>query len=58
MGYDDGSLAEALDMTTVRQHLADTGSAGAHLLLDALATPAPGPRQVLLPVEVVPRLTA
>jgi LacI family transcriptional regulator len=58
MGYDDGPLAEALDLTTVRQHLAETGSAGARLLLDAIATPATGARQLLLPVEVVPRLTA
>lgn len=58
MGYDDGSLAEALDITTVRQHLADTGAEGARLLLDAIATPTTGPRHLVLPVEVVVRATA
>ena len=58
MGYDDGPLAEALDITTVRQHLADTGSAGARLLLDAIATHNTGARHLILPVEVVVRATA
>ena len=58
MGYDDGSLAEALDITTVRQHLADTGSAGARLLLDAIANHNTGARHLILPVEVVVRATA
>lgn len=57
MGYDDGPLAEALDITTVRQHLAETGSAGARLLLDAIATTPSGARHLTLPVELVVRAT-
>lgn len=58
MGYDDGPLADALDITTVRQPLAETGRAGTELLLDLIAAPGTGARQLLLPVELVVRESA
>ncbi|GAB4064310.1 LacI family DNA-binding transcriptional regulator [Angustibacter speluncae] len=58
LGYDDGPLAEALEITTVHQPLAETGRAGAQLLLDTIARPDAGARQLLLPAEIVVRTTA
>ena len=58
VGYDDGPLAEALDLTTVRQPLLDTGRSGAEFLLEAIATGRPLGRQLLLSPELVLRSTA
>lgn len=58
VGYDDGPLAKALDLTTVRQPLVETGRAGAEFLLEAIATGQPGSQQLLLSPELVVRATA
>lgn len=41
VGYDDGPLAQALDLTTVRQPLIETGRAGAEFLLEAISSAKP-----------------
>lgn len=57
VGYDDGSLAQALDLTTVRQPLVETGHAGAELLLEAIVTRKSVTQQLLLSPELVVRAT-
>lgn len=58
VGYDDGPLAKALDLTTVHQPLLETGRAGAEFLLEAIATGQPGAQQLVLSPELVVRGTA
>ncbi len=50
-GFDDIADAAARDLTTVRQPVRERGRQVGRLLVDADA----GPRQVLLPIELVPR---
>jgi DNA-binding LacI/PurR family transcriptional regulator len=57
-GYDDGELAAALGITTVRQPLAESGEIGASLLLDRLGGQARGVQHVTLPAELIVRTTA
>lgn len=57
-GYDDGPLAEAMEITTVRQPLAETGRAGAEFLLEAIAGHDKGLRQLILSPTLVPRTSA
>ncbi|MFL6128827.1 MAG: LacI family DNA-binding transcriptional regulator [Mycobacteriales bacterium] len=57
VGFDDGVLAEALGITTVRQPLEESGRLGYRHLRDAI-TGRPGPaRHVTLAVELVVRST-
>ncbi len=58
VGYDDGPLAQALDLTTVRQPLIETGRAGAEFLLEAISSAKPRIQQLLLSPELVVRSTA
>lgn len=58
VGYDDGSLAQALDLTTIRQPLVETGRAGAELLLEAVSSGRLGANHLLLSPELVVRSTA
>jgi DNA-binding LacI/PurR family transcriptional regulator len=57
IGYDDIEIAEYMHLTTIRQPLFALGVEGVELLLDSIATPAPSPRRILLPVELVVRGT-
>lgn len=58
IGYDDGELAEAFEITTVRQPFADSGEAASLLLLDQLSGRARGIQHVTLPAELITRATA
>jgi DNA-binding LacI/PurR family transcriptional regulator len=55
VGYDDGELAEALDLTTVRQPLEESGRAAANLVIDRLGSPNRSTRDVYLRVSLVVR---
>lgn len=57
IGYDDIEIAEFLHLTTVRQHLYESGVAGANLLLEEIANPPVRSQQVLLSTEIVVRET-
>lgn len=57
MGFDDGSLAEALDLTTVRQPLEESGRIGAQLLFAAMRGETTSVRRVNLGLTVVTRAT-
>ncbi|GAA1711762.1 LacI family DNA-binding transcriptional regulator [Fodinicola feengrottensis] len=58
VGYDDGTLADALDLTTVRQPFEESGRLAAGLLLERLADPAAAVQHVMLPGQLVVRSTA
>jgi DNA-binding LacI/PurR family transcriptional regulator len=57
IGYDDIEIAEFLHLTTIRQHLYDTGARGAELLLAEIANPPLRPQEIVLPTELVVRET-
>ena len=56
IGYDDVEAAEYVGLSTVRQHLLDSGRVGAELLLSAIAQPE-RPRLVELTPDLVVRET-
>ncbi|MFE3177869.1 LacI family DNA-binding transcriptional regulator [Amycolatopsis sp. NPDC059090] len=58
IGFDNGDLAEALEITTIHQPLEESGRLGAKLLNDALADQSATVQHVLLPVRLVERATA
>ncbi|MEU4834376.1 LacI family DNA-binding transcriptional regulator [Streptosporangium sp. NPDC023615] len=57
VGFDDGDLAEVLDLTTVRQPLEDSGRTAMELLLRQLERPATA-RQVTLELRLIIRGTS
>jgi DNA-binding LacI/PurR family transcriptional regulator len=57
VGYDDVEIAEHLGLTTVRQPLFALGVEGVEMLLDAIASPPPSPREIYLAVDLVVRGT-
>jgi DNA-binding LacI/PurR family transcriptional regulator len=57
IGYDDIEIAEFLHLTTIRQHLYDSGARGAALLLEEIAHPPLRPQGIVLPTELVVRET-
>jgi DNA-binding LacI/PurR family transcriptional regulator len=57
VGYDDIRLAEFAQLTTVRQHLFDSGVQGVELLLDIIDNPAIPLTHRQLPTELVIRQT-
>jgi LacI family transcriptional regulator len=58
VGYDDGRLAEALDITTVRQPFVESGRLATALLLDRLGGHRDAVQHVTLPGQLVVRGTA
>jgi DNA-binding LacI/PurR family transcriptional regulator len=57
VGFDDGELADALDITTVRQPLEESGRLGFRHLREAIDGRTAPPRHVTLAVELVVRGT-
>ncbi len=57
VGYDDIELAHFAQLTTVRQHLVESGIQGVELLLDAIDNPEAAPVRMQLPTELVVRRT-
>jgi LacI family transcriptional regulator len=57
VGFDDGEVAEALELTTVRQPLEESGRRGFRHLRDAIAGYTGSPRHVTLAVKLIPRAT-
>ena len=58
VGYDDGDLADALGLTTVRQPFVESGELACTLLLDRLSGPSRAVQHVNLPAELIVRSTA
>jgi DNA-binding LacI/PurR family transcriptional regulator len=57
IGYDDIEMAEYLNLTTIRQHLFESGVQSGELLLEAIESPPDAPRCILIPTELVVRAT-
>ncbi len=57
IGYDDIEISEFLHLTTIRQHLYESGVKGAELLLDEIGNSAAEKQSVFLPPELVVRDT-
>lgn len=57
VGFDDGALADAMGITTVRQPLEETGRVGMRLLRETMAGASPTQR-VTLPLELIVRATS
>ncbi|MFE6857114.1 LacI family DNA-binding transcriptional regulator [Nocardia sp. NPDC057668] len=56
-GFDDGPLAEALDLTTIRQHFADSGRRAAELLRSLIRSENQTASNTLLTPELIIRKT-
>lgn len=57
VGYDDIEIADYVGLTTVRQHLFESGRLGAELLLSEVRARSATPPSIVLPPEVVVRGT-
>jgi DNA-binding LacI/PurR family transcriptional regulator len=57
VGYDDIEAAEYVSLTTIRQHLFQSGQRGAELLLAEIDNPSEHPPVIQLPPELVTRAT-
>ncbi len=57
IGYDDIEIAEFLHLTTIRQHLYESGVQGAELLLSEIINPLSRPQEIILPTTLVIRDT-
>jgi len=51
-------MAEQLDLTTIRQHLDESGKLAAEILLSRIADPSRPPQHVNLPLNLIERQTA
>lgn len=58
IGFDNLDLADYVDLTTVSQHLDESGSVAVEILLDSIAEPSRPPQHVTLPLSIVERTTA
>jgi LacI family transcriptional regulator len=58
IGFDDIDSADYLDLTTIRQHLDESGKLAVEILLSHIADPARPPQHVNLPLVLVERETA
>lgn len=58
VGFDDVEFAELVELTTVRQHLEESGQAAVQLLLDRIEHPEAAPRRVLLSLSLIERATS
>jgi DNA-binding LacI/PurR family transcriptional regulator len=57
IGYDDLEMSEFFHLTTIRQHLYESGVWGAEMLLEAIAHPSATPKQMVLQTELTVRDT-
>jgi DNA-binding LacI/PurR family transcriptional regulator len=58
IGFDDLDVAEYFDLTTISQHLDESGRLAVELLLAQIESPSRPPRHVKLPLTLVERQTA
>lgn len=57
IGFDDIDLADYLDLTTIRQHLDESGKLAVEILLARIADPSRPPQHVNLPLNLIERRT-
>jgi len=58
VGFDDLDMAEYADLTTIRQHLDESGRLAVEILLSRLADPSRPIQHIQLPLTLVERETA
>jgi LacI family transcriptional regulator len=58
IGFDDLDMAEYADLTTISQHLDESGRLAVEILLAQIESPARTPRHVKLPLTLIERQTA
>jgi LacI family transcriptional regulator len=58
IGFDDLDIAEYFDLTTISQHLDESGRLAVELLLAQIESPSRPPRHVKLPLTLIERQTA
>jgi len=58
IGFDDLDMAEYVDLTTISQHLDESGKLAVEILLAQIESPSRPPRHVKLPLALVERQTA
>ena len=58
IGFDDLDLAEYVDLTTIRQHLDESGRLAVEILLAQIESPSRPSRHVKLPLTLIERQTA
>jgi DNA-binding LacI/PurR family transcriptional regulator len=58
IGFDDLDMAEYADLTTVAQHLDESGRLAVELLISQIESPSQLPRHVKIPLDIVERKTA
>ena len=58
VGFDDIDSAEFMDLTTVRQHLDESGKLAVEILLAHIADPSRPPQHVNIPLNLIERQTA
>ena len=57
IGFDDLDMAEYADLTTISQHLDESGRLAVEILLAQIAAPSRPPRHVKLPLKLIERQT-
>ena len=58
VGFDDLDIAEYTDLTTIRQHLDESGRLAVEILLSQIESPSRPPKHVKLPLTLIERQTA
>ncbi len=58
VGFDDLDIAEYIGLTTVRQHLDESGRIAAELLLSRISDPSRPVHHTKLPLQIIERVTA
>jgi DNA-binding LacI/PurR family transcriptional regulator len=57
IGFDDLDSAEYADLTTISQHLDESGKLAVEILLAQIETPSKSPRHVKIPLTLIERQT-
>ena len=57
VGFDDIDTAEFMDLTTIRQHLDESGKLAVEILSARIADPSRPPQHVSLPLKLIERQT-
>jgi LacI family transcriptional regulator len=57
VGFDDIDVAEHVDLTTVRQHLDESGRLAAEILLARINEPSRPLQHINLPLNLIERMT-
>ena len=58
IGFDDLDMAEYADLTTIGQHLDESGKLAVEILLTQMESSSPLPRHVQIPLNIIERKTA